>query len=81
MPATPRRALASLLINRGRVRLRGFRFNESHASELDPAQLDRMRVCWTAALGLPTIDTITAADFQARHLLMALEEFLVQPKS
>jgi len=75
MPETPRRALVSLLVNRARVRLRGggLRVKLRPASEIAPALLARIDTCWSTAMGLAIVDTIRGADFQTRHILLALQ--------
>ena len=72
LPATPGRALASLLLRRLRLRLTGFRFAPRDTSEVSPADRTRLDVCWSAAVGLSVVDWIRGADFQARHLQLAL---------
>jgi tRNA A-37 threonylcarbamoyl transferase component Bud32 len=65
-------ALASLLFRRALVALRGLRFKEQSESSL--SERDRMLIdtCWSVAIGLSMVDIIRGADFQARHLLLAL---------
>jgi hypothetical protein len=71
MARTPRRALASLLARRLRLWLRGIRFRER--AQLSEAQRSPIDIAWSLAVGLSLVDTIRAADFQARHLLLALD--------
>jgi eukaryotic-like serine/threonine-protein kinase len=73
MPRTPGQAFASLLLRRARVRLRGLSFSERPAEQLTAAELFRADTLWAAAARLGPIDTIRAADFQARHLLTCLQ--------
>ncbi len=73
IPATPRRALARLLWNRIRFRLRGIKWKEHHEREIADANLARLDVFKAVGVGLNMVDTIRGADFQARHLLLALE--------
>jgi eukaryotic-like serine/threonine-protein kinase len=68
----PRTALASLLLRRLQLRWRGLRFNEKPASAVPPAELLRIDICWAVAAGLAMVDNIRGADFQTRHLLLAL---------
>ncbi len=69
---TPRRALFSLLLRRAQLRLRGLNFQERDSSQTSAAELTRIDVCWSAAVGLSIVDTIRGADFQARNLLLSL---------
>lgn len=71
-PAGPKRALLSLLQKRLQIRLRGFNFVERDASEIPAADLFRIDICWALAAGLGLVDLIRGADFQSRHLLLAL---------
>jgi hypothetical protein len=70
---TPRRALMSLIARRAQLRMRGLGFRERDESRLPAAQLARVDACWSIAQGLSTIDFIRAADYQARHMLLALQ--------
>src|SRR5688572_7148379 len=72
LPATPRRALASLLWNRARLRLRGLRYRERDASQIASAELSRADISSAVAAGLSIIDNVRGADFQTRNLLIAL---------
>jgi serine/threonine protein kinase len=73
MADTPARALASLVLRRARIRLRGLRWKERDESQLSAALLRRIDTCWSAAAGLSMVDLIRSADFQARHMLLALD--------
>ena len=64
--------MVSLLWHRIWLRLRGLRFVERPADAIPSAQLARIDVCRTVAEGLGHLDTLRAADFQTRHLLLAL---------
>jgi len=72
VPPTPKRALLSLLLRRLQIRLRGLNFKSHTESEIAASQLLKIDACWSAALGLAIVDTIRGADFQARHMLLAL---------
>jgi hypothetical protein len=72
LPATPRRALVSLLWSRLRLRLRGLGFRERDASQIAAEELSRADVSWSVAAGLAIIDNVRSADFQSRNLLEAL---------
>ncbi len=72
LPAGPKRALLSLLLKRIQIRIRGFNFTERKVSEIAEADLFRIDICWAVAAGLGAVDLIRGADFQCRHLLLAL---------
>jgi len=71
-PTGPKRALLSLLLKRIQIRLRGLKFTEHEASEVAESDLVRIDTCWAVAAGLGAVDLIRGADFQSRHLLLAL---------
>ena len=64
LPATPRRAIVSLILNRIKIRLRGLHFRPRDASQISAEDLTRIDICWAAASGLGILDPIPAADFQ-----------------
>ena len=68
----PRRAFLALVLRRWQIRLRGLNFVERDASEIPESDLLRIDICWAGAAGLGAVDLIRGADFQARHLLLAL---------
>jgi hypothetical protein len=72
MPASPARALASLLYHRVRQRVIGLSFQERSEQEIPKDMLMRIDVCWSIGNGLGGVDLIRSADFQARHLYLAL---------
>ena len=72
LAGSPRRAMISMLLRRLQIRLRGLKFNERDVSQISPEELVRIDACWSIAIGLGTVDNIRGADFQARHLLLAL---------
>jgi hypothetical protein len=72
LPRTPRRALASLLWQRLRLRLRGLRYRVHDESEIPARELVKLDIYKAVALGLGMVDTIRAADFQGRCLRLAL---------
>jgi len=72
-PASRTGAIASLLLERGRVRLRGLSFRDRREEDIPPEQLARVDVCWAAVVGLSMMDTVRGADFQARNLRLALD--------
>ncbi len=73
MPKTTKGALASLLVRRALIRLRGLRFREKPAAEVSSRQLLRIDTCWSVAIGLGMVHSVRGAEFQARHLLLALK--------
>jgi tetratricopeptide (TPR) repeat protein len=73
LPKTPRRALASLLWQRLRLRLRGLRWKPRDETEIAARDLVKLDIYKAVALGLGMVDTIRAADFQARCLRLALK--------
>lgn len=73
LPASPKRALASLLAWRARLRLRGLGFRPVAEAAAPPAALVRIDLTWAVALGLGLVDHIRAADYQARSLYYSLE--------
>jgi serine/threonine protein kinase/tetratricopeptide (TPR) repeat protein len=70
---TPRGALVSLLTRRTQIWLRGLRFKERSEASVPQEELIRIDTCWAIATGLSLVDNIRGADFQARHLLLALQ--------
>jgi tetratricopeptide (TPR) repeat protein len=72
LPKTPTRALASILWNRLRIKLRGVRWKDRDEAEIAQRELTRLDIHRAAALGLGMVDTIRGADFQTRDLLLAL---------
>ena len=72
LPKTPTRALMSLLYRRAQLSVLGTGFTESDAASVPADDLARIDVCWSVGNGLGAVDIIRGADFQARHLLLAL---------
>jgi eukaryotic-like serine/threonine-protein kinase len=66
-------AIPSLLAGRFRVRLRGLRYRLRSEAELSREELSRLDVAWTMACSMGFVDYIRGADFQNRHLLLALD--------
>jgi hypothetical protein len=54
------------------IRWRGLDFIERKESSIPESELARIDICWTVAAGLGVVDLIRGADFQSRHLLLAL---------
>jgi serine/threonine protein kinase len=73
LPESPRQVLFELLVGRARVRLRGRRYFRRDESQIAATDLTRIDTCWSASVGLATVDFLRGAAFQTRHLLFALE--------
>jgi hypothetical protein len=56
-----------------RLRWRGLDFVERAEDRVSADELLRVDTCWSVVTGLALVDNIRAADFQTRHLLLALE--------
>ena len=72
LPESTRAVVLSLVIGRARLALRGLRFRERDETRIPPRELLRIDACWSVAVGLGQVDMVRGADFQARHLLLAL---------
>jgi len=72
MPASPMAALFSLLWRRASIRLRGLSGLSRLRDSIPPAEATQIDICWSVAAGLGLVDTIRGADFQARHMQVAL---------
>ncbi len=72
LASTPRRALMSFLFKRALLRLRGYGFRRRDEGSVAREDLARIDVGWTGAAGIGMVDPILGAEFQARHVLMAL---------
>jgi serine/threonine protein kinase len=69
---TPRRAFWALVWQRLRLMLRGLRFRPRPLDRIDSAELMRLDICQSAAIGLSMVDTLQGAYFQTRSSLLAL---------
>ncbi|HKG23911.1 MAG TPA: hypothetical protein VKC34_18555, partial [Blastocatellia bacterium] len=72
LAAGPKRALLSLIVRRAQLGLRGIDFEERAKARVPTGDLLKIDICWSVAAGLGMVDNIRAADFQTRHLLLAL---------
>ncbi len=68
----PRTALLALLVRRAWIWMRGLGFTPREADTISEADLHRIDICWSVAAGLGVVDLIRGAEFQSRHLLLAL---------
>ena len=73
VPRTNRSALASLLVRRGQLRLRGLDYKEKDASTCSEQDLRRIDMLAAVSGSLGMVDTVRGADFQTRHALLALK--------
>jgi eukaryotic-like serine/threonine-protein kinase len=72
LPGSPIRALASLLFERLRLRLRGVRFRPRAEQDVSPTLLHEIDVCRTLGKGLGMVETIRGAVLQTRATRLAL---------
>ncbi|MBI4850325.1 MAG: protein kinase [Acidobacteria bacterium] len=72
LASSPLRALIPLLLKRLQIRLRGLEFTPRKESEIPRLELLKIDTCWSAAIGLAVVDTIRGANFQCKHMLLAL---------
>lgn len=72
LAASPRRALAAIVLRQAQLRLRGLRFRERRAADIGPDALVSIDTGWSMSIGLSMIDTVRGRDFFLRHLLLAL---------
>lgn len=73
LPSNPVLTLASLLVRRIRLRMRGIGFTERAEEEVAEEELRRIDLLWSVALGLSVPDAVAVASLQTEGLIMALE--------
>ena len=73
LPATPKKALWSLIGAKLRLLLRGNRFTPRTASESAPSDFMLLDIYETVALNMAMMDNIVGADFEHRAYLQALK--------
>ena len=73
MPATPTRALMSLLWRRFKLRLRGLKFKPKLLGEIPHDKIQVMDTCYGIGTSLAIVDVVRAYDFQVLNLHMALD--------
>ena len=73
LATTPQMALASYLVRRAQLRWRGLEFVRRDVDRIAAEVLLRIDTCWSVTTGLTLVDSIRAADFHTRHLLLALD--------
>ena len=72
VPETRAVSIARFLLQRGRNRLRGFRFSPRSAEDVRPEELLKNDLIWAASAGLSMFDVLQGAEFQSRNLYHAL---------
>ncbi len=72
LPSSPQKALASYLVRRVELGIRGTAFKERPGSAISERERLRIDACWALTVGLNGVDMIRGADFGARSLLLAL---------
>jgi hypothetical protein len=73
LPATPQRALISVLARRALLKLRGFKFRERDAGAVSPELLERVDVCSFLGGPLGMVDPLRGFDLQVKQTLLALK--------
>jgi len=73
LPRTPKTALASLLFERARFKLRGRSFRERSEHEIPRDVLHRIDLSWSLGNGLSGIDLVRSARYHASSLLLSLD--------
>jgi tetratricopeptide (TPR) repeat protein len=73
LAGSPRTAMVRLLWRRARLAWRGLDFVTRRSEDIDANVLLRLDTCWSAAIGLGLVDIVSASDFIAAHLHMALD--------
>ncbi|HUQ08554.1 MAG TPA: AAA family ATPase [Kofleriaceae bacterium] len=72
-PKSQTSAVLSVAWRRARVRMRGLGYRPKDARDVPPQVMRRLDACWMVSVGLGVVDPMRGADFQARHLLLALD--------
>jgi serine/threonine protein kinase len=72
LPRSASGALFTLLWERIRLRVRGFRWKERHENEIPPADLLRADIHRAVGVGLAMVDTVRGAAFQSRATRLTL---------
>ena len=73
MPATPTRALLSLLWRRFKLRLRGLKYKPKLLGEIAPDKIQLIDTCYGIGTSLAIVDVVRAYDFQVLNLTLALD--------
>ncbi len=72
LATTPRRTVASIVLRRMRIRLRGVGFRPRDPTQIAAEQLQRLDTFAAVTTALGMVDSLRAFDFQCRHMLLAL---------
>ena len=73
LPATPKHAVAGIILGKLRLLARGLKATERAVAAVPQQALTRIDVCWGVVTGLARIDNIRSAYFQPIHLRLALD--------
>lgn len=75
LPATrsPRTAAWWVVWRRARLYWRGLQFAERASADVDPDELLRLDTSWAVASGLALVDVVSASNYVAQHLHLALD--------
>lgn len=65
-------SIARLLLQRGRLRVRGLQFTPRQAAQVPARDLLKNDLMWAASAGLSMFDVLQGAEFQSRNLYHAL---------
>lgn len=65
-------ALLTIVVLRAWIAVRGLKFRERSAADLDRTLLLRLDTLWSLTIGMAIVDQVRALAMQARHLLLAL---------
>lgn len=72
LPKSPQSALLFVLIQRSKLALRGLNFQRRDTTQISAEALAQIDIYWSVSTGLSIVDTIRAAGFQTRGLMLAL---------
>ncbi len=71
-PTKPWQSLLLVVLGMLALRVRGLSYTPRSRASIAERDLERLTVCWSAAMGLANIDRIRGIAFLMRYLLMAL---------
>ncbi|HEY5950047.1 MAG TPA: AAA family ATPase, partial [Kofleriaceae bacterium] len=71
-PQTSRRALANLLWQRARLRIRGLRWREQDASAVNHRDRVRLKLYWSLSIALAALDPVRSGVYAAQYLRLGL---------